>query len=119
MDETDLRIGSYARFRERAYNLDFGIGDISVRLAPLDCGLAPARFTIFWNMMHHVIFLFHPHKRVFKSHTGQSWIFKRMLHLRTSMLHPGDVGCSAGHNFVSILSYKNHNHSKRSSFIDL
>ena len=34
MDETDLRIGSYARFRERAYNLDFGIGDISVWLTP-------------------------------------------------------------------------------------
>ena len=92
MGKTDLRIGSYARFRERAQNLDFGIGDISVRLAPLDRGLPPARFTIFWNMMHHVIFLFHTHKRVFKSHTVQSWIFKRMLHLKTSMLHLEDVG---------------------------
>ena len=75
MGKTALRIGSYARFRERAQNLDFGIGDISVRLAPLDRGLAPARFTIFWNMIHRVIFLFHPRKRVFNSHTGQSWIF--------------------------------------------
>ncbi len=69
------------------------------------------QFTIFWNMTHYVIFLFHTHKRVFKSHTVQSWIFKLMLHLRTLMLHPTDVGCSANHNFVFILSYWIHNQS--------
>ena len=30
----DLRIWSYARFRERPLNLDSGIGDIFVRLVP-------------------------------------------------------------------------------------
>ena len=74
------------------------------------------RFTIFWNMMHHVIFLFHTLKRVFKCHTAQSWIFKLMLHLRTSMLHPTDVGCSANHNFVFILSNWNHNQSMDKHF---
>ena len=110
---TDLKLLPFPRTRAE---LGFSNWWHLCSARPLDRGLAPARFTIIWNTMHHVIFLFHTLTRVFKSHTVQSWIFKPMLHLRSTMSHPTDVGCSANHSFVFILSYYYRNRSVHTLF---